>query len=207
MRISITIIVLLLLLSPIATAQPEPFDFAVAFDEAGTQYCGIVPGFSAPTRLYFLILNLGEQIVGYEASVSISGPESSGWTITRGSVDGLDLDSDPDGYVVGIGVCAGTVGSAYIINTYDFGFFNSPQDPQDTLVCASPPTVANPSIPGFPSYQTCAGELAAGGYYPGTYQPEAPDGCAIINSSYPGNPCIVPTKQSSWGSLKSTFGQ
>jgi len=204
MRITIAVITITVLLNPIAVAQPEAFSIGVSFDPAGTIYEGIVPGFAAPTRLYFLMLNLGEQIVGYENSVEISGPGSEGWVITRGSVVGLDLDSDPDGYVVGIGVCAGTVGQPYQINTYDFAFFDSPQGPMDTLVCARPPTVSNPSIPGFPSYQTCAGALEAATVYPDNVIEPIPDGCAVINCSL-GPWCIVPTEQSSWGSLKANY--
>lgn len=193
-----------LALATSAVAQPDPYDIGMFFDTAGNVSEGVVPGFAAPTRLYLLMLNLGEQIVGYELSVAISGPASETWIVTRGSVVGLDVDASPDGYVVGIGVCAGTVGQPYQINTYDFAYFTSPQGPMDTLVCTNPPTVGNPSIPGFPSYQTCAGSLEAGGFAQASIcTPEVPDGCAVINPSTPG--CVVATEETSFGALKATY--
>jgi len=191
---------------------PDPFDIAISFDLAGTIYAGTIPGFAAPTRLYFQMLDLGEQIVGYESSVYVQGPGSEGWVISRGTPEGLDLDPSPDGYVVGIGVCAGTVGSNYLINTYDLGYFSAPQAPLDNVICAGPPTVSNPSIPGFPSYQTCGGELRPSGVHPPCYLiPTIPDGCARINPSEPvlcillKECCTVPTRQTSWGALKAGY--
>jgi len=160
---------------------------------------GSVPGFAPPTTLYFLMRALSEQIVGYEARVSISGPASDTWIITRGSSAGIDVDPDPDGYVVGIGVCAGDVGGSYVMNTYAFAFFTAPNGPNDTLICAGAPTVFNPTFPGFPAYQTCSGilgtsELADTG---GT----CPVGCAIIN---PVSSCAVAVERGTWSSLKAS---
>ena len=207
MRISIAVTAVLLLLNPMARAQTDPYSIGVTFDTAGNIQEGFVPGFAAPTRLYFVMVNLGEQVVGYESSISISGPGSEGWVITRGSVVGLDVDPDPDGYVVGIGVCAGTPGGSYTLNTYDFAYFNSPVGPSNTLICAGPPTVGNPSIPGFPSYQTCGGALEVSPLLEGSWWESACDGCALINPVYP-MPCtIVASEETSWGSLKSHFSQ
>jgi len=184
-----------------ARAQnPTPFDLGMFFDQAGTVAEGEVPGFAAPTRLYLLMRNLEEQIVGYEASVSVSGGGSEDWVITRGTPTGIDVDPAPDGYVVGIGVCAGDIGGNYEINTYDFAYFLSTDGPNDTLVCAGPPTVINPTFPGFASYQTCSGGLWTADFADlgGT----CPPGCAVLN---PQSSCAVPVERGSWGSLKATF--
>jgi len=187
-----------------AAAQPDPYDLGFFFDSAGTMSEGTIGGFVPPVPLYFLMLNLGEQIVGYEVSVDISGPDAGSWTVTRNAIQGLDVDNSPDGYVVGIGVCAGDIGGSFQITTYEFGYFLSQDSPDDTLVCVGPPTVSNPSIPGFASYQTCAGSLEAAGFAQSSLcRPEVPDGCAIVNPSTPG--CVIATEDKSFGALKATY--
>lgn len=192
---------LCILLAGSAAAEPEPHTVGMYFDPWGTVLEGIAPAFAAPTRLYLLMLNLDEQIVGYELSVAIEGVASEGWVVTRGTPDGEDLDPEPDGYVVEIGVCAGSVGGEYILNSYDFAYFSAPQAPIDTKVCAQPPTVANPTIPGSPSYRGCGGEVRAAPLSCDYYAP----GCAFINPSLPYGPCAVSSAEISFGALKARY--
>jgi len=177
------------------------FSIGVFFDEEATQHWEFIPAMSSPINAYFLMLNLGEQIAGYENSVEISGADSEDWIIDRSPIVGLDVDTDVDGYVVGIGVCSGMLGGNYTIREYAFSYLAGPVSPQDTYVCAAPPTTQNPSIPGQATYQACGAMLVEISPIALIYEmPIAHDeGCAAINPSF------VPTATRSWGSLKSKY--
>lgn len=164
--------------TPEAT-DPTAYSIGVFFDEAGTISEGEVPARAAPTRLYFMMLNLGDGIVGYENSVSIEGPDAEKWIVTRGRITGIDVDSHPDSYIVGIGECVGEAGENFTICHYDFAYFEDEQGPSDTLICVGPPHGAKVTIPGYPSYQSCEGEIGVSP--PAQALQCRPEGCAVIN--------------------------
>lgn len=213
MRLSALLIFgLLLSLALESEAQPPPYSIGVAFDPSGTLYEGVVPGFAAPTRLYFLVLGMTEPIAGYENGVTISGPGHEGWIITRGTPAGVDMDPDPDSYVVELGECVEGESQRFVINTYDFALFDSPLGPQDTLVCVGPRKNSEPAIPGHPSYRTCSGQVGVSTGQPcHLCLPDVPDGCSVINPTIPPS-CgfrwcdpVVSTESTSWSSLKSKY--
>lgn len=193
-----------------AQGNPEPFDLGVFFDMNGQVSEGYIGAQQLPpVRLYVLMLNLGLEISGYSLSVSISGPNSSGWIVTRGVPSGLDVDPQPDGYVVNIGFCTGEVGGAYMINTYDFYWYPATAPASDTLVCVGPSNYEGQGafFPGEVAALTCDPPLYSGqviGFaQSSSCRPEIPNGCAVINPSTPG--CVIEAAQSSWAALKERF--
>lgn len=189
-------------LATTASAQGQ-YELGIFFDQAATQPEGDVPGLAAPTRLYVLFVNLGAMISGYELSVDISGPSSAEWTVTRGNPQGLDVDPSLDGYVVGIGVCAGSIGGTFQITTYDMAYFSGTQGPMDTQLCIGS-SHANPSIPGFPTFQRCGGMIVEpAGIHARSECPAIGDGCAVINPTNPG--CVVATEAATFGAIKAKY--
>jgi hypothetical protein len=189
---------LTLLLASTGWAQ-MPGDVGVFFDTAGTQTAADIPPFTA-FEFYVVAFDLGD-FQGFELSVVVP-PEVIITGGTAYDAPGIICVGDgcgPQNWVVALTICTDGSG-VHPLTVESAMLFTSPGN--DVPICVGPfdPSSFTPPAPG---YATCAAESIPFGVAENG-QGHYDDACAILN---PTLAIPIGTGQTSWGTVKSTFGR
>jgi hypothetical protein len=188
-------LVLLMVMSSMAFAQPEKYDAGIFFDQAGATFGN--PVAFTQWHFYAMAFDLDGQVKGYEFGVTIPAAIT-----VLGSVpnppSALNLGPAPANWIVGTGLCMTDLPGEWFQMVDFTGLLFAPA--VDLLVCM---TAATPSsfVPATPGYLKCDGSLVPFGVAENG-APDYPNGCMVLGPT--GQPPVA-NDAASWGAVKAQY--
>lgn len=182
--------------SAMAQVDPDPDGVGVYFDLGGTTFeKNTVAPFESVTA-YLLVTNPSDPagVAGWEMVINVAGGAvAPAWTLSAG----LDVDSDPNAFQVGIGLAplALPAGPTVLLATW-VGFVMAPTDVISFTILPVPGSVSFDNAPGYASGDN------AGLLIPLQVSSGFPYGApsALINSTG-----VVANENMSFGQVKNLF--
>jgi hypothetical protein len=156
------------------SAQPQPGDIGIFFDEAGTTCRGEFPPLEYDLEFWLLAFGTPD-LVGIESGLQID-PALLIFDTEILPAGAINVGTAPTNWIVG--VLEGCIPAASVLQIVRFTWGYYATGLTDALICITPPAPSSVSPPG-PAFVSCDGSPTPFRPYPpsGAY----PAGCAVVN--------------------------